>query len=69
MGYSRWCPSIGDGTYVRCLVRAVVDRSHKVKYRHQTQRVQVPNSKAQKLSPQEADRIGWGRDSAGSVPG
>eukprot|EP00973_Karenia_brevis_P068790 9563529-Karenia_brevis.AAC.1 len=69
MGYSRWCPLFGDGTYVRCLVRAYVDRTHKVHYRYKAQRVQMPNSKAQKLSPEEAERIGWGRDSAGSVLG
>jgi hypothetical protein len=42
-GYARWVPLFGDGTYVRTHLKASVDRSYRVTYKHDTQRVQEPN--------------------------
>eukprot|EP00973_Karenia_brevis_P049229 6828172-Karenia_brevis.AAC.1 len=44
-----------------------VDRTHKVKYGHRTQLVQTANTEAQLLTPEEAARIGWNPECAGTA--
>eukprot|EP00973_Karenia_brevis_P052073 7232502-Karenia_brevis.AAC.1 len=69
INYSRFCPLFGDGTYFRCYIKARVDRAHKVRYGHNTQKIQMSNALAETLTPEHAENVGWDSESAGAMPG
>ena len=48
--YMRFAPVFNDGTYVRCYFELLSDRCYRVKYKHDTQRVQEPNTMGSRLT-------------------